>query len=80
MQLKKRMALILLVMRDVDILTNLFGLLSSIRVRVKLMVKVSLYKSWRYIEGSRCIAPFILGLGASWRRGLTYEEARKLLS
>ena len=66
------MALILLVLRDVDILPNLFGRLSSIRVWVKVMVKVSLSASWRYIEGSRCIAPFILVLGASWRRGLTY--------
>ena len=43
--------LVLLVMREVDILPNLFGRISSLRFCVKLKVKVSLYTPWRYIGG-----------------------------
>jgi len=66
------MALILLVTREVDILPNLFGRLRSIRVSVKLNVKVSLSTQWRYIDESRGIAPLILQFSAIRRGGMTY--------
>jgi hypothetical protein len=66
------MVLILLEMREVDILPNMFGRLSSLRVSVKLKVKVSLSTPWRYIEWSRGIAPSILDLSARSRRGMTH--------
>jgi hypothetical protein len=66
------MALILFVMREVDILPNLFGRLWSRRVSVKLKVKVSLSTQWRYIEESRGIAPLIFEFSASRRGGMTY--------
>jgi len=79
MQLKKGMALILLVMRQIDILPNLFGRLSSVRLCVKLKVKVSLYTPWRYLEGAEVQLHSLFDLGSRrWQR-MMYEEARKLL-
>ena len=72
MQLNKLMALILLVTREGDILPNLFGRLRSLRVSVKLKVKVSPSTQWRYIEGSSGIAPLILQFSAIMRGGMTY--------
>jgi hypothetical protein len=66
------MALILLVMRKVDILPNLVGRLWSLRVSVKLKVKVSLSTQWRYIEENRGITPLIFEFSASRKRRMTY--------